>query len=160
VVAFDFDNTLTRGHGDFPIPAPVIPAMLKLVRFLQKCGIYCILWTCREGKSLEMAVDLLRENGVRMDGVNSSIHVCPFEFEPRKIYAHVYVDDRNVFWHHRNTNDAELALVVFDSIMNKIGIQTDHIMGTRCAFTMYLQCKEGMFDDEWFAKVKSYIYGR
>jgi hypothetical protein len=63
------------------------------------------LWTCREGKSLEEAVQRCKEQGLEFDAINDN---TPQEkkyqeerakegeiFATRKIYADIYVDDKS-----------------------------------------------------------------
>lgn len=97
--AVDFDGVLCRSA--YPtIGEPNI----NLIRYLieeQKKGNKIILWTARTDTELQKAVDWCREQGLEFNHVNEGDPVvekmygkpgCP----TRKIYADVYIDDRNM----------------------------------------------------------------
>lgn len=97
--AVDFDGVLCKSA--YPtIGEPNI----NLIRYLieeQKKGNKIILWTARTDTELQKAVDWCREQGLEFNHVNEGDPVvekmygkpgCP----TRKIYADVYIDDRNM----------------------------------------------------------------
>lgn len=64
---------------------------------MQLHGDKVILWTCREGRSLQDAVAACRACGFVPDAVNANVPegVRRLGHDSRKVYADVYVDDRN-----------------------------------------------------------------
>jgi hypothetical protein len=55
------------------------------------------LWTYRTGDLLEEAVEFCRNNGLEFYAVNQNFpEECFDESVSRKIYADIYIDDRNV----------------------------------------------------------------
>lgn len=92
VIAIDFDGTITTKNC-FPEISELRPHVVETIKNLQAHGHKCILWTCREGPSLDRARQFLNENGIKMDGYNYS----PYMLQSRKIVADVYIDDKNVF---------------------------------------------------------------
>ena len=89
IIAVDYDGTLFNGKVNMPL-------MLRL-KMEQARGNIVILWTCREGKGLQDAVSELRKVGFVPNYVNRN---CPLGikimgYDTRKIYADVYIDDKN-----------------------------------------------------------------
>ncbi|MGN0352770.1 MAG: hypothetical protein ACI4ES_14050 [Roseburia sp.] len=54
------------------------------------------MWTCREEKLLEDAVDWCEEHGIKFDAVNENFSAMKFFFGgiPRKILCHFYIDNK------------------------------------------------------------------
>ena len=83
VIAIDFDGTIT---GKIRLDA------VKVIKKLQT--VYtCVLWTCRKNGDLLEAINLLKSNGIEFDYVNRSPYP---ERGSNKIYADVYIDDKNI----------------------------------------------------------------
>ena len=90
IIAVDYDGTLSIDGK------PNIPLIARLRRE-QASGSIVILWTCRNGKSLAEAVQQLAACGFKPNYVNAN---CPqairqFGGDTRKVYADVYIDDKN-----------------------------------------------------------------
>ena len=100
IIAVDFDGTL-----HFPIPGkrcigrPNLPLIEKLIE-LRANNNEVILWTCRDGDSLDEAVQWCKAQGLEFDAINDNTektkeeHLRLFGSIGRKIYANVYIDDR------------------------------------------------------------------
>jgi len=109
VIAIDFDGTLFI--DDFPkVGHPNMMVVNKLKEFRKQPNTEIILWTCREGRFLDDAIERCRSIGIEFDAVNensptqklyayeqSRLHNDNVyaEFSKRKIFAHIYVDDRS-----------------------------------------------------------------
>ena len=96
VWAVDFDGTVSLGQ--YPNTGPV---NLKLVQFLKKrriMGDKLILWTCREGVSLQDAVDFCLHNDLEFDAINDNLPETREKYgsNSRKISCDYYIDDRAV----------------------------------------------------------------
>ncbi len=96
VIAVDFDGTLS--FGQWP---KVGPANDKLVRFLQKrqvLGDKLILWTCRVGKELTLAVEWCKQQGLIFDAVNDNLPeiVALYGTNSRKVSCDYYIDDKAI----------------------------------------------------------------
>ena len=93
-IAIDFDGTIVE--DEYPkIGKPKLFAFDTLLK-LQEKGHRLILWTYRNGKTLEQAIQFCKENGVNFYAVNKSFP--EEEFDPnfsRKINADIFIDDRN-----------------------------------------------------------------
>lgn len=96
VIAVDFDGTLS--FGQWP---EVGPANDKLIHFLQnrqRSGDKLILWTCRVGKELALAVEWCRQQGLIFDAVNDNLPeiIELYGTNSRKVSCDYYIDDRAV----------------------------------------------------------------
>ncbi|MDC7292073.1 MULTISPECIES: hypothetical protein [unclassified Butyrivibrio] len=97
IFAVDFDGALSMGQWP-----ELGPANLNLFEFLiwkRKLGHKVILWTCREGKSLEDAVDFCKDFGLRFDAVNDNLPevIEKYGSNPRKITCDVYIDAKSCY---------------------------------------------------------------
>lgn len=94
-VAVDFDGTIVENR--YPgIGKPQLFAFETLKEMQQK-GMLLILWTVRQGKELEEAVEFCRQNGIEFYAVNANYPEEQLESgESRKINADIFIDDRVV----------------------------------------------------------------
>ncbi len=94
IIAVDFDGTVVEHK--FPQIGREIPFAFEILKKLQEDGHRVILWTVREGKLLDEAVEFCRSNGVEFYAVNAEL---PGNYEvarPRKVDADIYIDDHNL----------------------------------------------------------------
>jgi len=91
-IAVDFDNTIC--FEKYPGIGDPIPFALETLRDYVKDGHKLILYTLRSGKPLLDAVSFLKENGVELYAVNNNLSQNHWTAS-RKVFAHVYIDDRN-----------------------------------------------------------------
>ncbi len=97
IIAVDFDGTIVEHN--FPEIGKPIPFAIETLKMLQQERHQLILWTVREGKELEDAINYCRERGLEFYAVNSDFPEDIDESEdinPRKIGADVFIDDRNL----------------------------------------------------------------
>lgn len=97
IYAIDFDGTIVENR--YPEIGELKPEAEKFIRALQERGDKWILWTIRGGDKLEEAVKFLESHGLKPDAVNDNLPEVkakwPSNPNPRKIFADVYIDDRN-----------------------------------------------------------------
>lgn len=111
IYAVDFDGTLAVTH--FPeIIEPIMP-MIETCKRLQQEGNILIMWTCRCNEDLEAAVEFCKRYGLIFDLINENVpeNVEKFGNDSRKIFAHVYIDDKT--WnpeHEDNDNIKHLKI--------------------------------------------------
>ena len=95
IIAVDFDGTVVEHR--YPAIGKIRPFAFETLLLLQKKGHTLILWTYRKGTELEAAVDFCSDHGIQFYAVNSN---DPYEVwkedDHRKIYADIYIDDRNL----------------------------------------------------------------
>lgn len=127
IIAFDFDGTLTKGDTYPTIQPPRLWAK-EITSFLHQCGIIVAIWTTRDqgggSDDINPMVEYLNENGIYYDTINSIIAYSPWVYESRKIYAHMYVDDKGYGWIE---SAGCLMYVLGDILMKFCGCGTDAV---------------------------------
>lgn len=97
VIAIDFDGTVVR--HEYPQIGEEIPFATDTLRQLIADRHQLVLWTVREGKLLEEAVNWCKERGVEFYAINRDY---PEEEKDnnnhfsRKLKVDLWIDDRNV----------------------------------------------------------------
>lgn len=97
VIAVDFDGTIVEHQ--YPAIGPEIPFATETLRMLIKDQHRLILWSVREGKLLEDAVNWCRERGVEFYAVNKDYPEEEVEKNnhfSRKLKADYFIDDRGI----------------------------------------------------------------
>ena len=95
IIAVDFDGTIVEHK--YPAIGKEIPYAIKTLKLFQKKGHKLILWTYRHGKELEEAVKFCEERGLTFHAVNNNFDGEEYDNTySRKIYADIYIDDRNL----------------------------------------------------------------
>jgi len=96
IIAIDFDGTLHTGA--YPQIGAAAPYAKEYMCKLKEDGHYLILWTCRQGELLTEAVNWLLGAGIPFDRVNDHEPDNKAEYggKTRKVYAHLYIDDKQV----------------------------------------------------------------
>jgi hydroxymethylpyrimidine pyrophosphatase-like HAD family hydrolase len=95
IIAVDFDGTIVEHK--FPKIGKEIPDSIITLKYLQEKGHKLILWTYRSGKELEEAVKYCKKKGLTFYAVNNDFEGEEFDNSySRKIYADIYIDDRNI----------------------------------------------------------------
>lgn len=109
IIAIDFDGTINIDNdGRYPECGTVRPWAGTVISFMHKLGIKVVIWTSRdvaynqEEKKmydhLTPMLNFLDSHGIEYDAINKSIQFAPYHYNSRKIYAHMYVDDRGYGW--------------------------------------------------------------
>lgn len=95
VIAVDFDGTIV--DHEYPRIGAEKLFAFQTLRALQDKGHRLILWTIRDGKTLEDAVEYCRSNGIEFYAINETFPNEGFEVgQSRKVNADIFIDDRNV----------------------------------------------------------------
>jgi hydroxymethylpyrimidine pyrophosphatase-like HAD family hydrolase len=95
IIAVDFDGTIVKHK--YPSIGKEIPFAIKTLKLLQEKGHKLILWTYRSGKELDEAVKFCEKRGLTFYAVNNDFEGEEFDNTySRKIYADIYIDDRNL----------------------------------------------------------------
>lgn len=96
LIAIDFDGTIVT--HEYPAIGREIPFAIETLKKMQS-ELFCrlILWTVREGKELDEAVEYCRKRGLEFYAVNSNYPEETKEHnEPRKLKVDLFIDDRNL----------------------------------------------------------------
>ena len=97
IIAVDFDGTIVEHR--YPHIGKEIPFATQALKQLQSEGHALILWTAREGKLLQEAIDFCEKRGVEFFAVNSNYpgeEVDAAGIRARKLHADLFIDDRAV----------------------------------------------------------------
>mgnify|MGYP002525927720 CR=1 FL=1 len=98
VIAVDFDGTIVEHQ--YPDIGEERPFATEVLRKLIEERHKLILWTVREGKLLDEALDWCKQRGVEFYAVNSDSSDIFKEAKDRniscKLNADVFIDDRNI----------------------------------------------------------------
>ena len=95
VIAVDFDGTIVKHK--YPAIGKEIPFAIECLRLLQQKGHKIILWTYRAGAELDKAIKFCEKRGLYFNAVNNNYENEEFDNSySRKIYADIYIDDRNL----------------------------------------------------------------
>lgn len=96
IIAVDFDGTLHLGK--WPAIGLQMPYAVEKMKQLKADGHYIIINTARDGDRLIEAVNWMLERGIPFDRVNDNhpMNTELYGSNSRKVYAHVYVDDKQV----------------------------------------------------------------
>ncbi len=94
IVAVDFDGVIVEDK--YPAIGQVHLEVIELCKQFRKEGAKLILWTSREGKLLNDAVQFCIKHGLVFDTINDNIPeaINLFGSNSRKVYANIYIDDR------------------------------------------------------------------
>lgn len=101
-IAFDFDGTITLTN-EYPRCERIRPGIADCICRLQREGHSIIIHTCRDTQTREstqaymMMVHYLHENGILNYVINTNVNPQR-NFNPRKPWAVIYVDDCALGW--------------------------------------------------------------
>ena len=95
IYAIDFDGTIVENA--FPKIGKLNQEAARFIRSLKARGDKWILYTMREDKYLQEALEFLARHDLSPDAANDNLpEMCEFyQNNPRKIFANVYIDDHN-----------------------------------------------------------------
>lgn len=95
-IAVDFDGTIVEHQ--YPDIGVEVPFAIKTLKLLQKEGHQLILWTVREGSSLQEAVTYCRKKGLEFYAVNANHPNETFDSPQysRKIKVDLSIDNVNL----------------------------------------------------------------
>lgn len=96
IIAIDFDGTISRGK--YPAIDGLQPYAKETINALYDAGHYLIINTCRSGEALLEAINWMLSQGISFHRVNDNHpEQCQlYANNSRKIYAHLYIDDKNL----------------------------------------------------------------
>ena len=96
IFAVDFDGTLN--FGQYPNAGPANEGLIDFLIARKDKGDKLILWTCREGEALRLAVDFCKNHGLVFDAVNDNLPevVEKYGVNSRKISCDFYIDDKSI----------------------------------------------------------------
>ena len=97
LIAVDFDGTIVQ--HEYPKIGKEIPFAIDTLKRLQsEFHHLLVLWTVREGKELEEAVEYCRARGLEFYAINASYpeEVLEEGYVSRKVNVDLFIDDRGL----------------------------------------------------------------
>lgn len=93
-IAVDFDGTLC--YCKWPGLGEPNERLISYLKDWKKSGNKLILWTCRAGDALDVAVDWCKKQDLEFDAVNDNLPevIEAYGNNSRKIECDYYIDDR------------------------------------------------------------------
>ena len=153
IIAIDFDDTINV-NGKFPVCGYPRLHAKEVINFMHKLGIKIVIWTSRdvaynqEEKKmydhLTPMIEWLNENDIHYDAINKSIQFAPFHYNGRKVYAHMYVDDRGFGWNGSDDGKDPVFILVLEQFLRKV-----------CGFSKQsaefarMCCEQGHEPEQW-----------
>lgn len=97
IYAVDFDGTLNLADA-YPELGEPNTELIEFLKDRRAAGDKIILWTCREGELLKAAVKYCNNYGLFFHAVNENLpeNIAYFGNNCRKVWAHHYIDDKNM----------------------------------------------------------------
>ena len=94
-IAIDFDGTIVEHN--YPDIGKLLPRADLFMRKLEADGHHIIIWTCREGAEAEKAKEFLKSSNIPFHSFNDNNpeHTKSYNNNSRKVYADIYIDDRD-----------------------------------------------------------------
>ena len=128
IIAIDFDDTINiMGNHTYPECGEVRPYCYNVFQFMHKLGIKIVIWTSRDVAynqdekkmydHLSPMLAFLDKNKIHYDAINKSIQFAPYAYNGRKVYAHMYVDDRAFGWYGNDNGDDHIMLDVLEEFL-------------------------------------------
>lgn len=96
VIAVDFDGTIVEHK--YPKIGKEFPFAIETLKKLQQEHHRIILWSVREGKLLQDAIDFCNQRGLKFYAANSNYaeETPESTYYSRKLKADLFIDDRNL----------------------------------------------------------------
>lgn len=158
IIAIDFDDTINvMGSHTYPECGEVRLWAKEVMDFMHKLGIKIVIWTSRDVAynqdekkmydHMSPMIDWLDANEIHYDAINKSIQFAPYAYNGRKVYAHMYIDDRAYGWHGADNGKDEMFLLVLESFLHRVCGFSKHSANIA---TIY--CQQGSEPEEWMVE--------
>lgn len=95
-ISIDYDDTIV--YQDFPNAGTIKPNAVKVINRLHEEGHQIMIWTCRVGERFDIAMNYLKEQGIKFHiaNVNHPDIIAKFGEDTRKMFADIYIDDKQL----------------------------------------------------------------
>lgn len=139
IIAIDFDGTICIGNS-YPDPhnGHVRSYAKEVINFLYDIGVKVVIWTNRKNvkdtdiKDKLLMREWLDEMGIKYHAVNDSTEFAPFKYYGRKLYAHMFVDDRGYGF---KSNDEHIMTRVLQSFLTDV-VGCNYYRSTNIMYTI------------------------
>ena len=126
IIAFDFDGTICMGDSFPHCNGELRPYTKEVINFLTAVGMNVVLYTSRDiainqdtyavHDDITPMIQFMDRHGINYSAINKSVQFAPFAYNSRKIYAHMYVDDRGYGW----TESEMVMIYLLDDILERM----------------------------------------
>jgi hypothetical protein len=155
IIAIDFDDTINiNGAHKYPVCGDVRPYAKEVINFMHKLGIKIVIWTSRDVAynqderkmydHMSPMINWLDKNEIHYDAINKSIQFAPYHYNGRKVYAHMYVDDRAYGWTGAEDGNDNIFFNILESFL----IQVCRFSPKYANITM-IHCRNGYDPLDW-----------
>ena len=132
IIAIDFDDTICMTRDTYPECGKARMHAKEVINFMHKLGIKIVIWTSRdvafnqdEKKLYDHVtpmINWLDAEGIHYDAVNKSVQFAPYPYNGRKVYAHMYVDDRNYMGgtHFADNGNDPMFLMILEEFLKYV----------------------------------------
>lgn len=131
IIAIDFDGTINCCAEEiYPVCGKPRMHAKQVINFMHKLGIKIVIWTSRDVAynqhekmtydHISPMIEWLDANGIHYDAINKSIQFAPYAYNGRKVYAHMYVDDRGFGWRGSSNEHDPIFLLVLEEFLYKV----------------------------------------
>ena len=131
IIAIDFDGTINcNGEDTYPICGEPRMHAKQVIDFMHKLGIKIVIWTSRDVAynqdekrmydHMSPMIEWLDANEIHYDAINKSIQFAPYAYNGRKVYAHMYVDDRSFGWYGSQNGCDDIFLSILSEFLRKV----------------------------------------
>lgn len=155
IIAFDFDGTVNiNGESTYPQCGEVRRYAREVMNLLHNIGCKVIIWTSRDVAynqedakiydHLTPMIEFLDTNNIKYDGINKSIQFAPYAYNGRKVYAHMYIDDRAFGWYE---NRNVMLMVLKYILVGMLGIPDTKFSDVWSLMYDYCEIPEEVLDE-------------
>lgn len=96
IISIDYDDTIV--YANYPEVGIIKPFAALVINQLYSEGHTIIINTCRSGEHQKMAEEYLQKCGVMFHHINENHpeNIAMYDSDSRKIFADVYIDDKQL----------------------------------------------------------------
>jgi hydroxymethylpyrimidine pyrophosphatase-like HAD family hydrolase len=96
IISIDYDDTIV--YADYPNIGVIKPFAALVINQLYSEGHTIIINTCRSGEHETAAAQYLTDKGVKFHHINENHpdNIAQYDSDSRKIFADVYIDDKQL----------------------------------------------------------------
>lgn len=161
IIAWDFDGTINvGGEGTYPICGKPRKYAKEVMNILHLIGVKNVMWTSRDiaynqddgeiHDHVTPMIKFLNANDIKYHAINKSVQFAPYPYNGRKIYAHMYIDDRAFGWKEHDFIMLEVLMHICIDILGIGGIRIIEIIDE-------FKANDGKLKEDTLHELKEYV---